>query len=182
MTILKNSFNTKQKLLVDDKVYEIYNCNKLSSEYPINRLPFTHKILLENLLRFEDGINVTSADIRAVAEWDAKAEPSKEISFTPARVLMQDFTGVPICVDLAAMRDAVIDLGGNPDHINPLLPAELVIDHSVQVDVFGTPDAATKNAEIEFSRNKERYGFLRWGNPHFQISRLCHQIRESGIR
>ena len=167
MTILKNSFNTKQKLLVDDKVYEIYNCNKLSSEYPINRLPFTHKILLENLLRFEDGINVTSADIRAVAEWDAKAEPSKEISFTPARVLMQDFTGVPICVDLAAMRDAVIDLGGNPDHINPLLPAELVIDHSVQVDVFGTPDAATKNAEIEFSRNKERYGFLRWGQSAF---------------
>ena len=164
---LKNSFNAKQNLSVGDKVYEIYNCDKLSSEYPINKLPFAHKILLENLLRFEDGVNVTSADIKAVADWDAIAEPSKEIAFTPARVLMQDFTGVPICVDLAAMRDAVIDLGGNPNQINPLSPAELVIDHSVQVDVFGTPDAAEKNAEIEFARNKERYGFLRWGQSAF---------------
>ncbi len=164
---MKNSFNTKQNLSVGDKVYEIYNCSELSAEYPINKLPFAHKILLENLLRFEDGINVTSADIKAVAEWDALAEPSKEIAFTPARVLMQDFTGVPICVDLAAMRDAVIDLGGNPAQINPLSPAELVIDHSVQVDVFGTPDAAEKNAAIEFGRNQERYGFLRWGQSAF---------------
>ncbi len=164
---MKNSFNARQEISVGNKVYEIFNCDKLSREFPITKLPFAHKILLENLLRFEDGINVTSDDIKAVAEWDAAATPSEEIAFTPARVLMQDFTGVPIVVDLAAMRDAFISMGGDPDKINPLSPAELVIDHSVQVDVFGSPNAAEQNAEIEFERNKERYGFLRWGQSAF---------------
>src|SRR3712207_3878818 len=131
-------------------------------------LPFSLKVLLENLLRNEDGVAVRAEDVQALASWDHAAEPSKEIAFTPARVVMQDFTGVPAVVDLAAMRDAMADLGGDPAKINPLVPAELVIDHSVQVDVFGTRDAFRINAEREFERNAERYAFLRWGQGAFE--------------
>ena len=125
-------------------------------------------MLLENLLRTEGNGSVTAEDIEAVAAWDPKAEPSVEIAYHPARVILQDFTGVPAVVDLAAMRDAMADLGGDPAKINPLVPAELVIDHSVQVDVFGTRDAFVRNAEREFERNKERYAFLRWGQSAFR--------------
>jgi len=164
---MKNSFNASKKLSVGEKTYQIFSCKSLSDQYPIDKLPFAHKILLENLLRFEDGVNVARSDIEAVANWNPTAEPSQEIAFTPARVLMQDFTGVPCVVDLAAMRDAMIAMGGDPKKINPLSPAELVIDHSVQVDHFGTQSAAEQNAKIEFDRNKERYGFLRWGQNAF---------------
>jgi aconitate hydratase len=164
---MNNSFNARMELKVGDKTYEICNCARLAPNYPIERLPFAQKILLENLLRFEDGVNVTREDIEALANWDARATPTREIAFTPARVLMQDFTGVPAVVDLAAMRDAMTALGGDPTRINPLSPAELVIDHSVQVDVFGTPHAADENARIEFERNRERYEFLRWGQAAF---------------
>ena len=164
---MSDSFKARSKLKVGKKEYEIFSLPALEKKFRVSRLPYSLKVLLENLLRFEDGVNVTAADIEALANWQAKAAPSKEISFTPARVLMQDFTGVPAVVDLAAMRDAMGTLGGNPDRINPLSPAELVIDHSVQVDVFGTPQAMEKNAEIEFSRNQERYEFLRWGQQAF---------------
>ena len=164
---MNNSFDARTELKLGDKTYEIYSCARLAGKYPIDKLPFAQKILLENLLRTEDGVNVTREDIEALAQWDAKATPSKEIAFTPARVLMQDFTGVPAVVDLAAMRDAMSALGGDPNKINPLSPAELVIDHSVQVDVFGTKTAADENAKIEFDRNQERYGFLRWGQEAF---------------
>ncbi|MBK8958373.1 MAG: aconitate hydratase AcnA [Proteobacteria bacterium] len=164
---MNNSFDARTELKVGDKKYEIYSCARLAAKYPIDKLPFAQKILLENLLRTEDGVNVTRDDIEALAKWDAKATPDKEIAFTPARVLMQDFTGVPAVVDLAAMRDAMSALGGDPNKINPLSPAELVIDHSVQVDVFGTKSSAEENAKIEFDRNQERYGFLRWGQEAF---------------
>ncbi len=164
---MNNSFDARTELKVGDKKYEIYSCARLAGKYPIDKLPFAQKILLENLLRTEDGVNVTRDDIEALAQWDAKATPTKEIAFTPARVLMQDFTGVPAVVDLAAMRDAMSALGGDPNKINPLSPAELVIDHSVQVDVFGTKTSADENAKIEFDRNQERYGFLRWGQEAF---------------
>jgi aconitate hydratase len=147
--------------------YEYHDLKALEPKFPIARLPYSHKLLLENLLRCEDGVNVTAEDIAALAGWDAQAEPSREIAFTPARVLMQDFTGVPAVVDLAAMRDAMRKLGGDPKKINPLSPAELVIDHSVQVDVFGCPDALDLNAKLEFERNRERYEFLRWGQQAF---------------
>ena len=130
-------------------------------------LPYSLKILLENLLRTEDGANITADDIRALAGWDADAEPSKEIQFTPARVIMQDFTGVPCVVDLATMREAMADMGGDPAKINPLAPAEMVIDHSVIADVFGTADSFVRNVEIEYGRNRERYQFLRWGQTAF---------------
>jgi aconitate hydratase len=136
--------------------------------HDLARLPFSLKILLENLLRFEDGVNVTREDIEALLKWDAKAAPSHEIAFTPARVIMQDFTGVPAIVDLAAMREAMVRLGGNPQEINPLAPAELVIDHSVQVDEYGAADSLRKNSTIEFARNGERYSFLRWGQTAFR--------------
>ncbi len=164
---MTNSYKARTALEVNDKEYEIYSLKVLDAASSIAQLPFSHKILLENLLRHEDGVNITRDDIEALAGWDAKAEPSREIAFTPARVLMQDFTGVPAVVDLAAMRDAMEKLGGDPNRINPLSPAELVIDHSVQVDVFGTEDALEKNAAIEFDRNKERYEFLRWGQQAF---------------
>jgi aconitate hydratase len=164
---MNNSFDARTQLKVGAKTYEIYSCARLAPRYPIARLPFAQKILLENLLRFEDGINVTRGDIEALANWDAGAVPDKEIAFTPARVLMQDFTGVPAVVDLAAMRDAMRALGGDPNKINPLSPAELVIDHSVQVDAFGHAKAADENAAIEFERNQERYAFLRWGQAAF---------------
>ncbi len=153
-------------LSVGGKDYDIYRLDAIDAQRAA-RLPFSLKILLENLLRHEDGVNVTREDIEALLNWDPKSEPSVEIAFTPARVVMQDFTGVPAVVDLAAMRDAMAALGGDPRRINPLSPAELVIDHSVQVDAFGTADAAEINARIEFDRNEERYQFLRWGQNAF---------------
>src|SRR5437016_5536806 len=163
-----NSFGAKASLSVGQRSYEIYRLEALQPGYDIARLPFSLKVLLENLLRNEDGEAIRAQDVEALARWDAKAEPSGEIAFTPARVLMQDFTGVPAVVDLAAMRDAMRDMGGDPAKINPLVPAELVIDHSVQVDVFGSPMAFQRNAELEFERNKERYAFLRWGQGAFK--------------
>src|ERR671921_364198 len=163
-----NSYDARADLEVGGKTYEIFRLDALQPSYDVARLPFSLKILLENLLRNEDGVAVRREDVEALARWDAKAEPSEEIAFTPARVVMQDFTGVPAVVDLAAMRDAMADLGGDPGKINPLVPAELVIDHSVQVDVFGTRDAFRINAEKEFERNKERYAFLRWGQTAFE--------------
>src|SRR5436305_1606775 len=163
-----NSFGAQATLAVGDRSYEIFRIDALQSRFDVARLPFSLKILLENLLRNEDGEAVRAQDIEALASWDAKAEPSQEIAFTPARVLMQDFTGVPAVVDLAAMREAMRELGGEETRINPLVPAELVIDHSVQVDVFGSPIAFQRNAELEFERNRERYAFLRWGQGAFE--------------
>jgi aconitate hydratase len=164
----EDSFRAKRLLGVGGREYEIFRLDSLQDRFDVARLPFSLKVLLENLLRTEGNGSVTSADIQALAEWDAKAEPSIEIAFTPARVLMQDFTGVPAVVDLAAMRDAMAEMGGDPAKINPLVPAELVIDHSVQVDAFGTHDAFRINAEREFERNQERYAFLRWGQEAFE--------------
>ncbi|MEE4639875.1 MAG: aconitate hydratase AcnA, partial [Wenzhouxiangella sp.] len=150
------------------KRYAFYSLNKLGEHHPaVARLPYSLKILLENLLRHEDGVNITEADVAGLANWDADAQPDQEIAFTPARVVLQDFTGVPAIVDLAAMRDAMKKLGGNPNRINPLSPAELVIDHSVQVDNYGRADSLDLNNQIEFQRNKERYAFLRWGQGAF---------------
>ena len=163
-----DSFSTRSQLAVNGKTYAYFSLPRLGERFDIARLPYSMKILLENLLRHEDGVTVLPAHIEAVAHWDAKAEPDTEIAFMPARVVLQDFTGVPCVVDLAAMRDAVGRLGGRPEQINPLIPSELVIDHSVQVDVFGRPDALDLNGRIEFERNKERYGFLRWGQNAFQ--------------
>ena len=164
-----NSFGSRSALRVDGHDYEIYRIDALDKQGISSRhLPFSLRILLENLLRTEDGRSVTKDDIRALAAWNSKSKPDKEIAFTPSRVLMQDFTGVPAVVDLAAMRDAMKVLSGDPALINPLQPAELVIDHSVQVDEFGTPQAFQLNAELEFLRNKERYGFLRWGQTAFR--------------
>ena len=162
--MVSNSFGARSTIDVNGKGYTLY---RLDAVGDVSHLPFSMKILLENLLRREDGETVTADDIRAVAGWDAKAEPSKEIAYMPARVLMQDFTGVPAVVDLAAMRDAMAELGGDPERINPLVPAELVIDHSVQVDAFGSDAAFAKNAELEFARNRERYNFLKWGQKAF---------------
>ena len=164
----ENSFDARAELEVGGRSYEIYRLDALQSKYDVARLPFSLKVLLENLLRNEDGVGVRKEDVEAIATWDHTAEPSKEIAFTPARVVMQDFTGVPAVVDLAAMRDAMADLGGDPSKINPLVPAELVIDHSVQVDAFGTRDAFRVNVEREFERNDERYAFLRWGQGAFE--------------
>jgi len=163
-----NSFDAKATLSVGDRDYEIYRLDALQAEHDVARLPFSLKILLENLLRNEDGETIRADDVLALARWDARAQPSREIAFTPARVVMQDFTGVPAIVDLAAMRDAMAAMGGDPAKINPLVPAELVIDHSVQVDEFGTRYAFDANARLEFERNKERYAFLRWGQGAFE--------------
>ena len=168
----ENSFGARGDLEVGGRNYEIYRLDALQSSYDVARLPFSLKVLLENVLRNEDGVGVRKEDVEAIATWDHTAEPSKEIAFTPARVVMQDFTGVPAVVDLAAMRDAMADLGGDPNKINPLVPVELVIDHSVQVDVFGTRDAFRINAEREFERNEERYAFLRWGQDAFENFRV----------
>ncbi|MFI0407647.1 aconitate hydratase AcnA [Actinomadura sp. 3N508] len=159
-----NSFGSLDKLQVGDKSYDIY---RLDAVEGAARLPYSLKVLLENLLRTEDGANVTADHIRALAQWDAQAQPSKEIQFTPARVIMQDFTGVPCVVDLATMREAVRELGGDASKINPLAPAEMVIDHSVIVDYFGSPDAFERNVQREYERNRERYQFLRWGQTAF---------------
>lgn len=160
----QNSFSSRGTLEVADKEYEIFRLSALPGS---GRLPFTHKVLLENLLRTEDGGNVTKAQIQALASWNPTANPSEEIQFTPARVIMQDFTGVPCVVDFATMREAVSDLGGDPEKINPLTPAELVIDHSVIADFFGGLDSVERNVELEYKRNKERYQFLRWGQSAF---------------
>ncbi|MEU2432402.1 aconitate hydratase AcnA [Streptomyces sp. NPDC007861] len=159
-----NSFDARATLRVGDESYEIFRLDKVEGAA---RLPYSLKVLLENLLRTEDGANITADHIRALGGWDSQAQPSQEIQFTPARVIMQDFTGVPCVVDLATMREAVKELGGDPAKINPLAPAELVIDHSVIADKFGTPDSFAQNVELEYGRNKERYQFLRWGQTAF---------------
>ncbi len=161
-----DSFGAKGTLEVGDTDYEVHRLSAVS-DGDVGSLPFSLKVLLENLLRTEDGENITADHIRALAQWDADADPSQEIQFTPARVIMQDFTGVPCIVDLATMREAMADLGGDPSRINPLAPAELVIDHSVVADVFGREDAFARNVEIEYQRNRERYQFLRWGQGAF---------------
>ena len=163
---MTDSFHARSSLKVGPRSCDIYSLQALKGR-DLGRLPFSLKILLENLLRFEDGVNITRRDIEALLDWDPKATPSHEISFTPARVIMQDFTGVPCVVDLAAMRDAIGRLGGDPARVNPLAPAELVIDHSVQVDAYGSATALARNNEIEFERNGERYAFLRWGQTAF---------------
>ena len=165
---MADSFNARSTLEVGGATYEIFRLDRLDGRFDPARLPYSLKILLENLLRHEGGGAVTASDIEALAGWNAAAEPSTEIAFTPSRVLLQDFTGVPAVVDLAAMRDAMRALGGDPSKINPLSPVELVIDHSVQVDRFGTHDALSRNTEIEFERNRERYEFLRWGQKAFR--------------
>jgi aconitate hydratase len=178
-----NSFGARSTLTVGDREYEIYRLDALQAKYDVARLPYALKILLENLLRNEDGRTVEAGDVEALAKWVATDEPSREIAYSPARVLLQDFTGVPAIVDLAAMRDAMGDLGGDPARINPLQPAELVIDHSVQVDQFASRVAFTFNAEREFERNRERYAFLRWGQQaldNFAVvppdTGICHQV------
>ncbi|MEO8688212.1 MAG: aconitase family protein, partial [Solirubrobacteraceae bacterium] len=174
----ENSFDARADLEVGGKTYEIFRLDALQPKFDVARLPFSLKVLLENLLRNEDGVSISKEDIEALASWDANAEPTQEIAFTPARVVMQDFTGVPAVVDLAAMRDAMAasgsgdeasgrGRGGDAGKINPLVPAELVIDHSVQVDAFGSREAFGINAEREFERNQERYAFLRWGQGAF---------------
>src|SRR5688500_18508464 len=163
-----NSFDARADLQVGDRTFEIFRLDALQSKFDVARLPFSLKILLENLLRTEGNGAVGAEDIEALATWNAKDEPSDEIAYSPARVIMQDFTGVPAIVDRAAMRDAMADeLGGGSNAISPLVPAELVIDHSVQVDFFGTREAFERNVEREFERNEERYQFLRWGQGSF---------------
>src|SRR6201991_333491 len=162
--VSKDSFAARGTLNVGDASYEVF---RLSAVEGAQRLPYSLKILLENLLRTEDGVNITADHVRALAGWDPAAEPSVEIQFTPGRVVMQDFTGVPCVVDLATMREAVRALGGDPARINPLAPAEMVIDHSVIVDYFGHPDSFQRNVEREYERNRERYQFLRWGQTAF---------------
>jgi aconitate hydratase len=179
-----NSFASRATLVSGNRSYTIYRLSALTARgFNLSRLPFSLKILLENLLRREDGVNVTAADIEFLAHWDAKAEPSREIAYMPARVLMQDFTGVPAVVDLGAMRDAIKTLGGDPERVNPLVPAELVIDHSVQVDEFGAAGALAANTLLEFQRNRERYAFLKWGQTAFRNFSavppgmgICHQV------
>ena len=159
-----NTFDAKDTLSVAGNSFEIYRLDRVPGS---EKLPYSLKVLLENLLRTEDGANITADHIRALGSWDPNAQPDTEIQFTPARVIMQDFTGVPCVVDLATMREAVADLGGDPKRINPLAPAEMVIDHSVQIDVFGSANAVERNMDIEYQRNGERYQFLRWGQTAF---------------
>src|SRR3954471_16218601 len=169
-----DSFRTRTALQVGGRTVHYFSLAALQAAgFPeIARLPFSLKILLENLLRHEDGRFVKASDVEALARWDVKSTAQKEISFAPARVLLQDFTGVPAVVDLAAMRDGIARLGGDPNKVNPLQPVELVIDHSVQVDYFGEANAFQLNAELEFARNKERYAFLRWGQDAFDNFRV----------
>ncbi len=178
-----DSYGSKSTLEVGGRSYEIHRLDALQETYDVARLPYSLKVLLENVLRLEDGESVSKEDVETIATWDAKAEPSKEIPFQPARVLMQDFTGVPAVVDLAAMRDAMDELGADATKINPLVPVDLVIDHSVQVDAFGNARAFAINAEKEFERNQERYEFLRWGQTAFDnfsvvppATGICHQV------
>ncbi|MCU0316486.1 MAG: aconitate hydratase AcnA [Fimbriimonadaceae bacterium] len=179
-----DSFNTKTTSTLAGRPITYWNFQQLRNQgHNLDRIPYSLKVLLENLLRLEDGVNVTKADIEALLSWDSQAEPDKEISFTPARVLLQDFTGVPCVVDLATMRDAMSQLGGNPEKINPLQPVELVIDHSVQVDAYGSDSAIQINLDLEFERNNERYEFLKWGQTaldNFKVvppnTGICHQV------
>ena len=178
-----DSFGARATLEVGGRAYEIFRLDALQERFDVARLPYSIKVLLENVLRLEDGVSVSAADVEAIASWDAAAEPSVEIPFQPARVLMQDFTGVPAVVDLAAMRDAMDQIGGDPTAINPLVDVDLVIDHSVQVDAFGNERAFAVNAERDFERNRERYSFLKWGQDSFDNFRvvppatgICHQV------
>ena len=178
-----DSFGARSTLAVSGRNYEVFRLEALQERFDVARLPYSVKVLLENVLRLEDGGSVTAADVEAIASWDAAAEPSVEIPFQPARVLMQDFTGVPAVVDLAAMRDAMEEIGGDPAEINPLVDVDLVIDHSVQVDAFGNARAFALNAERDFERNRERYSFLKWGQQSFDNFRvvppatgICHQV------
>ena len=178
-----DSFGARSTLSVGGRELEIFRLDALQARYDVARLPYTLRILLENVLRREDGVTVTARDVEAVAGWSAAADPSQEISYNPSRVLLQDFTGVPAVVDLAAMRAAMADLGGDPQKINPLIPVELVIDHSVQVDDFATRFSIERNSELEFKRNRERYAFLRWGQGAFANFKavppntgICHQV------
>src|SRR6478752_4960104 len=179
-----DSLNTRSTLEVEGETFAYYSLPKAAAALgDISRLPFSMKVLLENLLRFEDGGTVTRDDLQAMVDWQKERMISREIQYRPARVLMQDFTGVPAVVDLAAMRDAMQSLGGDPAKINPLVPVDLVIDHSVMVDFFGTSGAFEKNVELEYERNKERYEFLRWGAGAFNNFRvvppgtgICHQV------
>ncbi|HYQ79842.1 MAG TPA: aconitate hydratase, partial [Solirubrobacterales bacterium] len=178
-----DSFGARSTLEVGGREFEIFRLDALQERFDVARLPYSIKVLLENVLRLEDGVSVSAADVEAIASWDAAAEPSAEIPFQPARVLMQDFTGVPAVVDLAAMRDAMEEIGGDPAAINPLVDVDLVIDHSVQVDAFGNERAFAVNAEHDFQRNLERYSFLKWGQQSFDNFRvvppatgICHQV------
>jgi len=178
-----DSFGARSTLAVSGRDYEVFRLDALAERFDVARLPYSIKVLLENVLRLEDGVSVSAADVEAIAGWDAAAEPSVEIPFQPARVLMQDFTGVPAVVDLAAMRDAMEEIGGDPAAINPLVDVDLVIDHSVQVDAFGSAGAFAVNAERDFERNLERYSFLKWGQQSFDNFRvvppatlICHQV------
>ncbi len=178
-----DSFGARADLEVGGRSYEIFRLDALQERFDVGRLPYSIKVLLENVLRLEDGQTATAADVEAIGSWDAAAEPSAEIPFQPARVLMQDFTGVPAVVDLAAMRDAMAEIGGDPEKINPLVDVDLVIDHSVQVDAFGNARAFAVNAEREFERNRERYSFLKWGREAFDnfsvvppATGICHQV------
>ena len=178
-----DSFGAKSTLDVGGRSYEIFRLDALQSRFDVARLPYSLKVLLENVLRLEDGVSATADTVEAIASWDAAAEPSVEIPYQPARVLMQDFTGVPAVVDLAAMRDAMAEIGGDPEKINPLVDVDLVIDHSVQVDAFGNERAFALNAEREFERNRERYSFLKWGREAFDnftvvppATGICHQV------
>jgi aconitate hydratase len=178
-----DSFGARSTLAVSGRDYEVFRLDSLQERFDVARLPYSVKVLLENVLRLEDGVSVSAADVEAIAGWDAAAEPSIEIPFQPARVLMQDFTGVPAVVDLAAMRDAMEEIGGDPAAINPLVDVDLVIDHSVQVDAFGSAGAFAVNAEHDFERNRERYSFLKWGQHSFDNFRvvppatgICHQV------
>jgi aconitate hydratase len=181
--VSSDSFGARSSLQVGGKDFEVFRLDALQERFDVARLPYSIKVLLENVLRLEDGVSVSAADVEAIASWDAAAEPSAEIPFQPARVLMQDFTGVPAVVDLAAMRDAMEEIGGDPAAINPLVDVDLVIDHSVQVDAFGNERAFAVNAERDFARNRERYSFLKWGQHSFDNFRvvppatgICHQV------
>jgi aconitate hydratase len=181
--VSSDSFSARSTLAVSGREYEVFRLDALQERFDVARLPYSVKVLLENVLRLEDGVSVSAADVEAIAGWDAAAEPSVEIPFQPARVLMQDFTGVPAVVDLAAMRDAMEEIGGDPAAINPLVDVDLVIDHSVQVDAFGNERAFALNAERDFERNLERYSFLKWGQHSFDNFRvvppatgICHQV------
>src|SRR5687768_5798609 len=168
----ENSFDARAELEVGGQRFTYYSLESLQAKYDVARLPFSLKVLLENLLRNEDGVGISAEDVEALARWDHKADPSVEIAFTPARVVMQDFTGVPCVVDLAAMHDAMAAWGADTTKVDPLVPAELVIDHSVQVDVFGTRDSYKRNVEFEYERNRERYEFLKWGQTAFETFKV----------
>ena len=179
-----DSFKTRTKLPVGGIPYDIFSLKTLQAQFAaVARLPFSLKVLLENLLRYEDGRVVKKDHVDALVNWNPRSDPDTEISFTPARVLLQDFTGVPVVVDLAAMREALASMGGNPQKVNPLCPLDLVIDHSVMVDKFGTRTAFQENVDIEFERNTERYAFLKWGQKSLKNFRavppgtgICHQV------